>query len=161
MLTFALTLSMCASAFAASAPFPDAEGHWAENEITALAAQEIVCGFPDGTVRPDQTISRAEFAALAVRTFGYNGSDEPVPFDDLAGYWAEPEISALTTAGIIKTAEYDGSFEPARHITRAEMIRILVRAIDGRTNCANDEDYAKAAMQYGVLRGFLTMFPAV
>ena len=154
MLTFALTLSMCASAFAASAPFPDAEGHWAENEITALAAQEIVCGFPDGTVRPDQTISRAEFAALAARTFGYKGSDEPVPFEDLTGCWAEPEISALTTAGIINAVEYGGSFEPAKFITRVEMIRILVRAIDGGTNCANDEDYAKAAMQYGVLRGF-------
>ena len=147
-------LSLCGSGFAAGASFPDIEGHWAENEITVLAAQNIIRGFPDGTVRPEQTISRAEFAVLTARLFGYKGSDEPAPFDDLAGYWAEPEISALTAAGIIKTAEYGGSFEPAKFITRAEMVRILVRAIDGGINCANDEDCAKAAMQYGVLKGY-------
>ncbi|MEG2421532.1 MAG: S-layer homology domain-containing protein, partial [Oscillospiraceae bacterium] len=154
ILALVLALSLCASGYAAEVSFPDAKGHWAEETITTLATQGIVCGYPDGAVRPDDTISRAEFAVLTARVFEYKGPDAAAPFDDLAGCWAKPEITALTTDGIILVSEYSGSFAPKEFITRGEMIRILVRAIDGGKNCHDDESYAKAAMGYGVLKGY-------
>lgn len=153
-LALALALSLCVGASAAGGRFPDAEGHWAEAEIAALAAQGIVRGFPDGTVRPDQAVSRAEFVALTARAFGYAGSDAAAPFDDLAGCWAVPEIAALAAAGIVRAAEYGGSFDPARPITRAEAARLLVRAVDPSANCADDADCVRAATGRGILKGY-------
>lgn len=153
-LALVLTLSLCVSGYAAEISFPDAKGHWAEETITTLATQGIVCGYPDGTVRPDDTISRAEFAVLTARVFGYTGTDAKSPFDDLADCWASPQIAALCVAGIICTDEYADCFVPKQFITRGEMTRILVRAIDGGKDCTDDESYAKASMGYGVLKGY-------
>jgi len=154
ILTLTLMLSLCVSGFAAERTFSDIDGHWAEDTILALAEQGIVCGYPDGTVRPDNTICRAEFAALTARVFGCKGTDNEVPFDDLEGCWARPQIIALTAAGIICAKEYGGSFAPDEFITRCEMTRILVRAIDGGNDCEDNDSFAKAAMEYGVLKGY-------
>ena len=154
ILALTLMLSLCVPSFAAERTFSDIGGHWAEETILSLAERGIVCGYPDGTVRPDNTISRAEFAALTARVFGYTGVDTESPFDDLADCWAKPQIAALTAAGIICANEYDGSFAPSEFITRGEMTRILVRAIDGGKGCTDADSFAKAAMTYGVLKGY-------
>lgn len=149
-----LTLSLCVSGYAAEAKFSDIKDHWAEETITSFAADGIIFGYPDGTVRPDDTISRGEFAALTARIFDCKEADTSAPFDDLADCWTEPEISALVSAGIVRADEYSGSFAPRAFITRMEMTRILVRAIDGGKGCTDDDSYTKAAMEYGVLKGY-------
>lgn len=154
ILALTLMLSLCVPSFAAERTFSDIDGHWAEETILSLAERGVVCGYPDGTVRPDNTISRAEFAALTARVFGYTGTDAESPFDDLTDCWAKPQIAALTAAGIICADEYDGSFAPNEFITRGEMTRILVRAIDGGKSCTDADSFAKAAMSYDVLKGY-------
>ncbi len=47
--------------------FPDVEGHWAEKYINSAAAKGWVDGYPDGTFKPDQYITRAEFVTLVNR----------------------------------------------------------------------------------------------
>jgi len=47
--------------------FPDCEGHWAEGYIETCAEAGVVTGRPDGTFRPDETITRGEAAAIAAR----------------------------------------------------------------------------------------------
>ena len=68
LLALCLTLSLCTGgAYAANGKFPDSAGHWAEGIINTLTEKGVIAGYPDGTVRPDNVISRGEFAALLVR----------------------------------------------------------------------------------------------
>lgn len=47
--------------------FPDISGHWAAQDIRQVAAKQIISGYPDGTFRPQQRLSRAEAANLVSR----------------------------------------------------------------------------------------------
>jgi hypothetical protein len=96
-----LLLSVClifslfiGNASAAGKTFPDSAGHWAEDIIKTLAEQGVIAGFPDGTVRPDSIISRAEFSALLVRYMKINTAE--------AGEKARP-LPTLTAAGRNRT----------------------------------------------------------
>jgi len=67
IIVIVLSLLLCASAYAATLLFPDAMGHWAEQAIIRLTEKGVIKGYPDGTVRPDEVITRGEFAALLTR----------------------------------------------------------------------------------------------
>jgi len=72
---------------AATPAFNDISGHWAEDTIERFADSGIISGFPDGSFRPNQRISRAELAAIVTRAFGLS---ERVPFsysDVTPGSW--------------------------------------------------------------------------
>ncbi|MFO3797810.1 MAG: S-layer homology domain-containing protein, partial [Anaerolineales bacterium] len=49
--------------------FSDTAGHWAEDWIEALRAAGITSGYPDGTYRPDNPVTRAEMAVFLVKAF--------------------------------------------------------------------------------------------
>ncbi|HYG58257.1 MAG TPA: S-layer homology domain-containing protein, partial [Symbiobacteriaceae bacterium] len=55
---------------AGSAAFPDVAGHWAADWIKATFGAGIVTGYPDGTFKPQQAISRAEFVTIINRLLG-------------------------------------------------------------------------------------------
>ena len=55
---------------ASGGPFSDVEGHWAQDWIIQLEAEGITAGYPDGTFRPDRTVTRAEMAVFLVNAFG-------------------------------------------------------------------------------------------
>jgi hypothetical protein len=105
---------------------------WCNNAISTLTNAGILKGYEDGTFRPNASISRAEFATMAVRFFEsqYNGADK---FSDIASNWARQYINAAAEAGIIK-GYTDGTFRPNKMITRAEAVtimnRVLLRAPD-------------------------------
>ena len=50
--------------------FTDVDGHWAKETITKWVQQGLIKGYTDGTFRPDDSITRAEFMALVNRAFG-------------------------------------------------------------------------------------------
>jgi len=123
---------LCGSAYASTLLFSDIAGHWAEQTIIRLAGKGVIRGYPDGTVRPDETITRGEFTALLVRNLELDEKKvekEPPTFDDISGHWSEKNIEALVDSGILEPADYDRSLKPDEPITRIEIIRMLVRAI--------------------------------
>lgn len=64
---FLFMLTLCISvpsAETAAVTFSDTQGHWAENYIYQTAGVGLIHGYPDGTFRPDQTITRAEFITI-------------------------------------------------------------------------------------------------
>ncbi|RJE46590.1 MULTISPECIES: S-layer homology domain-containing protein [unclassified Dehalobacter] len=107
--------------------------------ILALVLLFLVCGViytayrlhPENFVRQDEIITRGEFAAdLSKELEMDTGNAEKVPpsFSDIDGHWAERYIEALIDAGILDSADYpDGYFRPDDPITRAEIIKMLVR----------------------------------
>lgn len=90
-----------------------------------------IMGYKDGTIRPNNNISRAEVATIFFRLLTDESREyfwqETNDFSDVAdNYWASPAISTLTNAGILKGYK-DGTFRPRDTITRAEMATIIAR----------------------------------
>ncbi|GAW91867.1 N-acetylmuramoyl-L-alanine amidase [Calderihabitans maritimus] len=52
-------------------PYSDVKGHWAEKDILYLTKLGILQGYPDGTFRPEQTVTRAELAVVIKRVIDY------------------------------------------------------------------------------------------
>ena len=110
-----------------STPFTDISGHWAEKYIEELYDQGVTGGYPDGTYRPENRVTRAEMAVFLLKGIGVtppamDGSD---PFTDINLHWAEIFIEELYDQGI--TGGYpDGTYRPENRVTRAEMAVFLV-----------------------------------
>ncbi|WP_409344994.1 invasin domain 3-containing protein [Paenibacillus sp. MBLB4367] len=108
--------------------FQDSKGHWSAADIELLASKLIVEGRTKEAFDPDAAITRAEIAALAVRSLGLNDSEEKSPFPDTVGGWYEKAVSTAYQAGLISGYE-DGTFRPMQRITREELVGVLVRAM--------------------------------
>ncbi len=102
---------------------------WFNNAISTLTNAGIVNGYPDGNFYPNDNITRAEFAAMAVRFFA--GDDEDIgedAFPDIADHWANYEINLAYAKDIIEGYP-DGTFKPDQEITRAEAMTIVNRVL--------------------------------
>lgn len=127
----------------AQTTFPDVPaGYWAEPFIQALVARGVIAGFPeDGTFRPEEPVTRAQFAAMINRAFNRPVVRQPVNFADVpAGYWGAEAIQRAYTTGFM--AGYPGNvFRPNENIPRAQVLVSL----------ANGLNYASSAPVENVL----------
>ena len=71
----------------------DINTHWAKSSINKLVALGAIKGYPDKTFRPDQTITRAEFASVLVEAFDLPANTQKV-FNDTKGHWAQVQIAS-------------------------------------------------------------------
>lgn len=90
-----------------------------------------VIGYTDGTIRPNNDISRAEVATIFFRLLTDEARTQydktTSSFSDIKdGAWCCRAVSTLTNMGIIK-GYTDGSFQPNKSITRAELATIIAR----------------------------------
>ena len=101
---------------------------WYNTSVATMAKMGIVTGDPDGSFRPEDSITRAEFAAIAARfdEIAYDGEDL---FSDIAGHWAQEEINAAANNGWI-LGYTDGTFGPQKYITRAEAMTLVNRVLN-------------------------------
>ncbi|WP_072338138.1 MULTISPECIES: NEAT domain-containing protein [unclassified Paenibacillus] len=111
--------------------FADVENHWAKAVVERAVGLGLANGYEDGTFRPDDVVTRAEFAALLSRTLKLEESAEELSFADTADIpdWVKPYLSAVAKAGLIGGYE-DGTFRPGRRISRAELGVIVSRALE-------------------------------
>ena len=112
----------------ADCDFTDVEfERWSRVAIATMANAGIVNGYPDDSFRPQNNMTRAEFAAVAARfdEVYYNGQDM---FSDIAGHWAADEINCAASKGWIKG--YNGMFRPDDYITRAEAVTLINRVLE-------------------------------
>ncbi len=104
----------------------DISGHWGEADIQQVLAFGAMNGYPDGTFRPDNTITRAEFAAVLVKALGLEPQNGIV-FNDTVNHWAKDYIATAAAYGII--TGYDAqTFGPEDYITREQMAVMINRA---------------------------------
>jgi hypothetical protein len=131
-LAAAMILGLASVAFAAS--FDDTVGHERETAIKQLAGLGLLAGYGDGTFKPDNTITRAEFAKVMVFALGLKDAAEmltgvPAGFSDVEpNHWATGYISVANSQGIIKGYP-DGTFGPQNQVTYAEVITMILRAL--------------------------------
>ncbi|MCU6790497.1 S-layer homology domain-containing protein [Paenibacillus sp. WQ 127069] len=105
--------------------FTDAtQTHWAKLAIDLAADSGLMDGYPDGSFKPEQTITRAETATIAARlstaTEGAGGDS----FSDTSGHWAAAAIVKAKVAGVVNGYE-DGTFRPEQTLTRAEAVTMF------------------------------------
>jgi hypothetical protein len=109
--------------------YPDVVGYWGEPYISILASRGIIGGFPDGTFHPNDNITRAQFAAIAVKALNVPPNSGASSFNDVAAkYWGANAISAVSNAGLV-TGFPDGTFKPEDKLTRAQALVILAKAL--------------------------------
>lgn len=112
-------------------PFSDVELHnWFNNAVSTMANAGVFSGLPNGSFAPNQTITRAEMAAVIVRFMeqmdGMSLSENH--FKDIFGHWA---VEYINTAAINGWASGfpDGTFRPSQPLTRAEAVAMLNRIL--------------------------------
>ena len=110
--------------------FSDIDGtEWYANAVGYMEKYGIIKGYSDGTFKPQAPITRAEFAAIAAR-FDILDAGEPNRFSDIKeNYWARDVISSSAAKGWVK-GNPDGTFQPEKHITRAEVVTIVNRMLE-------------------------------
>jgi len=127
-------------AFGATIP-ADAAGSPQAAAITALIEAGVMEGYPDGTFRPLNNLTRAEASAIIVRAINPPTAElvgtptqniPPSGFPDMQGHWADRYVSFAVRHGIV-TGYPDGTFKPSNNVTPPEMFAMLLRAI-GLTN---------------------------
>ncbi|ANF94768.1 InlB B-repeat-containing protein [Paenibacillus bovis] len=117
-----------------AASFSDIDGHWAAESIRQAVDAGIVKGYADGTFKPGQAVTRAEFTLMLLQAMGLPGSGTPLAFTDKEkiGAWAQPAIAEAVRQGWIH-GNVDGSFRPNDRITRAEMAVMAAAALHSNT----------------------------
>ena len=114
-------------------------GDWYADAVGYAVQKGIVSGYPDGTFKPNQAISRGEFAAIAAR-FAEMTGDQPPAFSDLdPNHWSYQAIRQVAANGWL-SGYPDGSFKPNQPITRAEVATVSNRML----NRTPDLDQLKA-----------------
>ena len=113
---------------ASSYSFSDISGCWAADWIEEAKQEGLVKGYPDGTYRPGNPVTRAESAALLLK--GKYGGDYTPPeassysFSDIDDHWAADWIEDLHQKGFANGYP-DGTYRPNNPVTRAEMATML------------------------------------
>ncbi|MCI3923544.1 S-layer homology domain-containing protein [Paenibacillus sp. TRM 82003] len=145
----------------------DIAGHWAQLSIEQAVGSGIARGYPDGTFRPEASVTRAEFTVMLMQTIQPDHTGTTLNFSDAGAIdtWTESAVSWAGEAGIVNGYE-DGTFRPQAMITRTELAAMLAAAIgqtavsDGATGFADHEaipSWARGAIaqlaELGIVEG--------
>jgi hypothetical protein len=126
-------------AFASAETFTDIKGHWAELDIMTAIQLSMVSGYPDGTFRPNEAITRAEAAGMLSRLTKLAPEGASDAFADLDKHWSRDQVRKLIALGFIDPADYPGGFEPNVPATRYEVMKWIASGL-----AKSEADFAKA-----------------
>lgn len=146
---------------------PGLEDHWAHDCMAALLKKGYIQGYPDGSIVPDQDITRAEAACLVAKALGLDPVDRLITgyIDPIPG-WAKGYVIAASEAKIFNG--YPGRiFKANQKISRQEMVKALMIAfekkkLENKVSAFKDEDkigswalkHVKTAVQNGIIEGY-------
>ena len=160
-----------------STTFPDIKNHWARKFIEALATRRILNGYPDGNFRPNNSVTRAEFAAIITSTFDQIPKGrEYIPFVDVPeSHWAFSAIKKSYEKVFI-TGFPNREFRPKNRITRANALVSIISGLGFTETVERDllnrlpefyrdynqiPDYAKIAMAISTKASLVASYPDI
>ncbi len=138
--------------------------YWGSDVIAELSDLGYISGYPDGSFKPDNTITRAELATVLVKAFQLPVASGKV-FDDTANHWAQNYIAGSYAAGIV-SGYSESSFGPDDPVTREQIAVMIVKAAkisgatedipfaDGDNTSAWAKDSLAAVVQNGIMKGY-------
>ena len=167
VLTFIMVFSMMGgiSFEAFGQVFDDIDTHWARLEIEEWAIKGLIKGYHDGTFKPNNNITRAEFITLINKALNIQ-IEEDISFEDVDGNeWYYKDLKKATYGEYISGYE-DNMFKANNRITRQEVAVILQNLVqleeteeDGLeqyNDTQNTPDWSKTALRLAVQKGYLT-----
>ncbi|MDO5301494.1 MAG: S-layer homology domain-containing protein [Tissierellia bacterium] len=113
---------------------------WYAPAVAYMESEGLMSGYPDGTFRPDQSITRGEFAVILAKYKKISGKSHP--FKDVKGHWAEAAIAGVSEKGYMNGRSKD-SFVPGEKILRQEVATALNKALNRKPNENYLEEYGK------------------
>ena len=112
--------------------FSDASDDWYSKAVNYVVGKGLISGYPNGTFKPNESITRAEFAQM-ISGYIKNEKAGSSDFKDVKDHWAKDAIDKLNGNKNV-TGYPDGSFKPNAKITRAEAVTILNSVFNRNTN---------------------------
>jgi hypothetical protein len=163
---FVISILMMIGISSISFAYSDTSEHWAREAIDDMSDKKIVNGYSDGTFKPNNEMTRAEFIAVVNRMLGLkNESSRYIP-DISRQDWYYADVRKAVEAGILK-GDDTGYIRPNDTITREEAVVVLARAfkiadaigIDiSYSDRSEISDWAKTNVytfvRYGYLNGY-------
>ncbi|MBD2132683.1 DUF1565 domain-containing protein [Sphaerospermopsis sp. FACHB-1094] len=146
-------------------------GYWAKSYIEALAAQNIIAGFPDGTFRPNEPVTRAQFATIITKALTPAVKRQAVQFKDVqSNFWAYNAIQEAYKSAFV--AGYpDGTFKPQQQIPRVQALVALANGLNFTANnnnivsvytdAAQIPNYAIGPVAAATVRQLVVNYPTV
>lgn len=121
--------------------FSDIRGHWAEKYINQAVGQGIIKGYQDGTFRPDNAVTRAEFISMVNRALKCNGSTS-IAFNDVySSQWYYADVAKAVSATYVAGYE-DNTFKPNNPISRQEVSVMISRFVPTYNNSGSLRNYS-------------------
>jgi len=108
------------------------ENHWAYSQIKILTEKNVAVGYPDGSFHPDENVTRAEFASMAIKALGQENTTiaQPINFTDIdSEFWAYDAIQKAVYFDLITNTKDDEKFRPEDPVSRAEALAVAVNAL--------------------------------
>jgi parallel beta-helix repeat protein len=152
--------------------FADVQGNWAAAYIEALAKRNIITGFPDGSFRPDDPVTRAQYAAIINKAFAPAPKQAAIEFSDVnPSFWGYQPIQTAVTGGFLRGYP-EGVFRPNQRIPK---VQVLVALSTGLSFPAPTDfstlslfqdagaipDYARSAIATATQRRIVVNYPSV
>ncbi|QLE55614.1 DUF1565 domain-containing protein [Nostoc sp. TCL26-01] len=104
-------------------------GYWAKAYIEALASQNIIAGFPDGTFKPNEPVTRAQFATIVTKALTPPTKRNAIDFRDVnRNFWAYGAIQAAYQSQFV-SGYPDGTFKPQQQIPRVQALVALANGL--------------------------------
>ncbi|KAF1085305.1 Cellulosome-anchoring protein precursor [Sporotomaculum syntrophicum] len=146
----------------------DISGHWSEKQVLDWSNKGYINGYPDGSFKPNNPVSRAEFITFVNKAFNFTAAADPEFSDINSSSWYAGEVAKAVAAGYIGGYE-DGTFKPNQQITRLEASSIIARVLgsklSGKADALNgfrDQNQiptwgrtaAEAVTAQGIIKGY-------
>lgn len=114
-------------------------GYWARPFIEKLAEENVIKGFPDGTFKPDQPVTRAQFAAIVRQAFDRESTRQYRGFADVpTNHWAQPAIGKAYSTRFM--SGYPGNlFQPNQRIPKVQALVSLASGLELEPDAPTDE----------------------
>lgn len=150
-------LSIMTTTIAFAGSYYDLNGTAYQEYANELSNRGIISGYPDGQFKPNNNITRAEFAAMVAKMNGVNNfSQYNSNFADMDGYgWANGYISYCANKGIMQ-GDGKGNAMPGKNISYGEAVTMLVRSVGYESEVetfgyAWPQNYINVATKYNLL----------
>ncbi|MEH1856171.1 MAG: DUF1565 domain-containing protein [Nostoc sp.] len=144
---------------------------WAKTYIEALASQSIIAGFPDGSFKPNEPVTRAQFATIVTKALTPPAKRAGTQFRDVArNFWAYAAIQSAYQSQFV-SGYPDGTFKPQQQIPRVQALVALANGLGLTTNnqnilsfytdAAQIPNYAIAPVAAATARQLVINYPTV
>ena len=165
-MSMALAVAMALAPVQAMAA-TDVSGHWAEKVIKQWQDKGLISGYQDGTFKPNNNITRAEFVVIMNNAMGFDHEGSS-PFKDVnSDDWFNKAVTIAVGEGYISGYE-DGTFKPNATITRAEAAVMIAKVAGLQSNEAGAfkfsdngsiPSWARGSVGAAVEAGYMSGYP--